>query len=285
MISSPDTRWAGGATPTACKICCGAGLSVYPLIMARSVIFLTTPTSASGSLFRAIRIINQNRYKPLGWVHNHYIAQRMDLVKTEVPPPQGHLINHNAPQNFNRNTHLLDYRFILNARDPRDLLCNQYHWQFSHPFIGETPADEEARRVRFAEMGIDAWVIAQDFHPIFQGFLEVVRRIEPSDRIFVGYAMYCQHFDEMTQRIAAFLGTSLESLTPAQRAALEQEHVANLPQNPKWTGQSWAGSDTAPGRHRHELQPQTIRLLTNRYEWFLDFLRRMDDPRMAETYA
>lgn len=229
-------------------------------------------------------IINQGRYKPLGWVHNHYMAQRMDLVETEVPPPQDHLVNHNAPQNFNRNTRLADYRFILNARDPRDLLCNQFHWQFAHPFLGETPEDEAARRAHFAAMGIDAWVLAQDFRPIFQGFLDAARRIAPPDRMFIGYAMYCQHFEEMTQRMAAFLGNSLESLKPAQRAALEQEHVANLSRNPKWIGQSWAGADTAPGRHRQELQPRTIRLLTDRYGWFLEFLRHMDDPRVAETY-
>lgn len=246
--------------------------------------FFTTPTSASGSMFRALVTINQGRYRPLGWVHDRYMAQRMDLVATEVPPAHDHLINHNAPHYFNKNTKLSDYRFVLNARDPRDLLCNQYHWQFSHPFLGETPEEEVSRRRKFIDMGIDDWVLAQDLNFIFRGFFDAVGRIAPADRVFIGYAMYCLHFDAMTERMAEFLGASLESLTPAQRAALEQERVANLPVNPNWIGQTWAGSDTAPGRHRHELQPRTIWKLTDRYNWYLDFLRNLDDPRVADTY-
>jgi hypothetical protein len=111
-----------------------------------------------------------------------------------------------------------------------------------------------------------------------------VRRIAPPDRIFIGYAMYCLHFDEVTERIASFLDIPLESLPEERRAALERERVANLWQNPAWIGQSWPGADTAPGRHRAELQAATINTLTDRYRWFLDFLRRMDDPRMAALY-
>lgn len=112
----------------------------------------------------------------------------------------------------------------------------------------------------------------------------MVRRIAPPDRNFIGYASYCLHFDEVLARMAAFLQTPLESLSAEARAALERERVANLAQNPAWVGQKWPGADTAPGRHRHELRPETIRILTERYRWFLDFLRRMDDPRMGETY-
>ncbi|UPY37974.1 hypothetical protein [Sediminicoccus sp. KRV36] len=253
--------------------------------MARSVIFLSTPTSANGSMFRAISAIGRGRYHPLGWVADHYAAGRMDRVASETPPPQDHLIKHNAPERFNPATPLRDYRFILNTRDPRDLLCNQFHWQFVHPMPGESPETEAARRQHIAAMGMDAWVLAQDFRPLLQGFLDVVRRIAPADRIFIGYAMYCLHFDEVTQRIATFLEAPLATLPPERRAALERERVANLAGNKAWIGQSWAGADTAPGRHRTELQPATIRSLTERYRWFLDFLRRMDDRRVAETYA
>lgn len=252
--------------------------------MNRSVILLTTPTSASGSLWRTLLAINGGRYTPLGFVHDRYVAQRMDLVSKEAPPATGHLVNHNAPQFFNRDTPLADYRFILNARDPRDMLCNQYQWQFVHPFPSETPEQEAARRQRTAALGIDEWVLAQDFTPIFRGFMDVAQRINPADRIFIGYVRYCLEFDEVTRRIAAFLGTSLEALTPAQRTALEQERVDNLPRNPKWVGQAWAGADLAPGRHRQELQPRTIWKLSDRYAWFLDFLREVDDPRVTAAY-
>lgn len=194
------------------------------------------------------------------------------------------MLLHNAPERFNPATRLRDYRFILNSRDPRDLLCNQFQWQFNHPIPDETPEAEASRRRRVAEVGIDDWVLAQDYTPLLKGFLRVARQIAPPDRIFVGYAMYCLHFDEVTQRSAAFLGTSIAALPSAQREALARENVANIRQNPAWIGQSWSGADLAPGRHRRELQPQTIGLLTERYAWFLDFLRRMDDPRMASTY-
>jgi hypothetical protein len=253
--------------------------------MLRSVIFFSTPTSATGSMWRVLMALAQGRYRPLGWVDERYAAQRMDLVATEVPPAEGQLVLHNAPAHFNRNTRLRDYRFILNARDPRDLLCNQYHWQFAHPFPGETPAEEEARRARIAAQGIDAWVLAQDFRPLLKGFFDTARRIAPPDRVFIGYALYCRHFDDAIRRMAAFLGTPLEGFPAARRAALERESVAHLPENPAWIGRQWTGADTEPGRHRHELQPETIRHLSERYRWFLDFLRHMDDPRMAETYA
>lgn len=95
-------------------------------------------------------------------------------VATEVPPARGKLVMHNAPAHCNREPRVCDYRFILNACDPRDLQCNQYHWQFSHPFLEETPVQKADRRVRFAAMGMDAWGLAQDLHPVLQGFLDVV---------------------------------------------------------------------------------------------------------------
>lgn len=90
--------------------------------MARSVIFLSTPTSATGSMFQALAAIGRTKYRPLGWVAERYAAQRMDLVATEVPPTQDCVINHNAPAHFNPQTLLSDYRFVLNSRDPQDLL-------------------------------------------------------------------------------------------------------------------------------------------------------------------
>jgi len=252
--------------------------------MARSIIFLTTPTSATGSMFRSLAIIGQPRYRPLEWIADFWTNDRMEAIRSEVPPPSDHLVMHNAPERFNTATRLRDYRFILNTRDPRDLLCNQFQWQFVHPMLGETPEQEARRRQRISEAGIDKWVLEQDFRPLLRGFLNVARKIAPPDRIFIGYAMHCMHFDEVTERAAAFLDCPLEALPAERRAELDSERVANLPGNSKWIGQFWPGSDTAPGRHRQELRPETISILTQRYAVYLDFLRRMDDPRMAHLY-
>lgn len=235
-------------------------------------------------MFRSLSIIGQPRYRPLGWVADFWNKNRMEAISSEVPPAEDHLVKHNAPERFNTATKLRDYRFILNTRDPRDLLCNQFHWQFVHPMLGEAPEKAALRQQHTREGGIDAWVLAQDFRPLLQGFLNVARRIAPDDRIFIGYAMYCLHFDEVIERAASFLNCPLEALPAERRAELESERVENLPGNRKWIGQFWPGADTAPGRHRQELRLETISTLTQRYAVYLDFLRRMDDPRMAHLY-
>lgn len=252
--------------------------------MARSVILFSTPTSANGSLFRSAKHLAAGLYRPVRWVNDIFDAGRPEDLRTTSPPAEDCLIKHNAPERFNPATRLADYRFILNARDPRDMLCNQYHWQFVHPFADESPEAAEARKQRVRQEGIDHFVLHLDVRPYLDGFLGVARRIAPPDRIFVGYAMYCLHFDVAMERLADFLGAPLATLSRVQRKALNTERVENLAANSNWIGQIWSGTDTSPGRHRQELRPETIRTLTGRHAVFLDFLRRMDDPRVAETY-
>lgn len=253
--------------------------------MSRTVIVFSTPTSATGSLFRCASAIASRRYTSLQWVPQLFREGRTAEVRTSSPPAEDHIVLHNSPHMFNPGTQLGDYRFILNTRDPRDLICNQYHWQFVHPVHSESPEQTAARRERVAAAGIDHFALQQDNGPYLRGFLQVARRIAPPDRIFVGYAMYCLHFDEMVDRMARFLDVRIDDLPAHLRARIELERVENLADNQSWTGQVWPGADTAPGRHRQELQPETIRILTERYGWFLDFLRRMDDPRMAAMYG
>ncbi|MEI6162440.1 MAG: hypothetical protein WCP77_21635 [Roseococcus sp.] len=252
--------------------------------MLRSVIFLSTPTSANGSLFRALTAIGQGVYEPRPWVNELASTGRLEEITRSVPPREGCLIKHNAPERFNPDTCLADYRFVLNARDPRDMVCNQYAWQFSHPFPNETEAEAAARKQHVAEAGIDAFALRQDNSPYLDRFRALAERITPTDRIFIGYAMYCLHFDEVTARLCAFLGVPAEALGRKQRKMLNRERVENLDTNRVWIGQIWPGADRAPGRHRQELRPETIRILTERHAGFLDWLRAMDDPRVAATY-
>lgn len=252
--------------------------------MARSIIFLTTPTSATGSMYRALRAVASGRYQRVAWLESLHDAGRLQDAAREVPPSADSLILHRAPQHFNHGMRLSDYRYILNARDPRDMVCNQYHWQFVHDAPAETPAQTAARRERVAREGVDAFALRFDNTHYLKGWFEAVRRIAPPDRIFIGYAMYCLHFDEVIGRVSDFMGVPPASWSRRQRELILRERVENLAENPSWIGQRWAGTDTAPGRHRAELQPETIRILTERYRWFLDFLRRFDDPRVAHTY-
>lgn len=252
--------------------------------MARSIIFLTTPTSATGSIYRVLRIIASGKYQRVDWMESLYDAGRLADAAREAPPPEDSLILHRAPQHFNHAMRLSDYRYVLNARDPRDMVCNQYHWQFTHEVPSETPEQTAARRERVAREGIDAFALRFDNNLYIKGWFDAVRRIAPPDRIFIGYAMYCLHFEEIVGRVSAFMDVPSASWTHRQRRLIARESVENLAENPSWIGQQWGGTDTAPGRHRQELQPETIRILTERYRWFLDFLRRFDDPRVAHTY-
>lgn len=252
--------------------------------MARSIIFLTTPTSATGSMFRTLRAISGGKYVRSKWMEKLFDAGRLADAAREAPPTEDALILHRAPQYFNFGMRLTNYRFILNTRDPRDLVCNQYHWQFSHPNLAETEAETKARRERVAAEGIDAFALRQTNTRMLRGFFDAVRKIAPEDRIFIGYAMYCLHFEESVARIADFMGVTPADWSPEQREAIARENAPALAENPRWIGQAWSGADTMPGRHRSELRPETIAALNERYAWHLDFLRRIDDPRVAHTY-
>lgn len=256
--------------------------------MPRSVILLSTPTSANGSLFRVLMAVSAGRYTNLRWVQAFYDEGRVAELATAVPPAEGFVIKHNAPQWFGPHIPVQDYRFVLNARDPRDLLCNQYHWQFSHFQPHETEAETRGRRQRAAEEGIDAFALRDDnttyLNALLRGIERAAEAVPPEDRIFIGYAMYCLHYDVAVDRLCAFLAVERQALGRESRRILRNERVENLQQNRVWIGNLWAGADTAPGRHRAELRPETIRILTERYRWFLDFLRGIDDPRVADTY-
>lgn len=252
--------------------------------MARSLIFLSTPTSATASMFRVILALAQGKYRWEQWLETLYEERRVADALHEVPPAEDAVILHRSPQYFNLNMRLSNYRYILNARDPRDLVCNQYHWHLVHPNQQEDAAETERRRERVRQEGIDAFALRQDNTRMLLGFFNAVRRIAPEDRIFVGYAMYCLHFEEIVARLAGFIGVAPEELSRHQRKSIAREKSEELANNPAWIGQQWSGSDTMPGRHRAELQPETIAVLNQRYAWFLEFLRRMDDPRVAYTY-
>lgn len=253
--------------------------------MPRSVIFFSTPTSASESMFRCLTAIAGRHYRIDRFVDRLAREGRPEDIAVELPPARDCLVLHRAPNFFNPQTPLSNYRFVLNARDPRDLACNQYYWQFEHPVHNETPEETEARRARVAAAGIDAFALAQTNEGYLRRFFDVVRKIAPPDRMFIGYAMFCLGYDDVVERACRFLGVRPEDLSDDQRQRIELERVSNLAANEQWIGHQWSGTDTAPGRHRRELQPETIRILTERHRWFLHFLRRMDDPRMAELYA
>ncbi|MFD1911523.1 hypothetical protein [Halodurantibacterium flavum] len=250
----------------------------------KSIILYTTPTSGTGSLTRIVERINAGRMTFRYYFRD--VLQRIprEEIERTFPPPEGHILLHNDPGRFNRNMDLSAYRFIVNFRDPRDRLCNVYHWQFSHPHTHETEAETAARRAAVAEEGIDRWILRRIekrserryYDPIFW----LLDNAPPENVLVATYAQLCCDFDAMLGRLQDFMGMSPNE---KGRRALELERPEGLQQNPRWIGNKWPGSDIMPGRFLNELAPETIAALNDCYR---PVLRRMarHDPQFAPQY-
>ena len=149
--------------------------------------------------------------------------------------------------------------------DPRDLSWNQYHWALQHPIAHKGQAEISAYREGGAELdGIDNFVNKIDNNIHFRAFRAIERRLRANDDdvLVISYSELCLDFDNLLVRLAGFLGVCIGDV-PSER--LEIERPANLAGNPAWIGRAWTGADTAPGRHRHELRPETVRALDEKY--------------------
>lgn len=248
----------------------------------KSVIFLTTATSATGSIQRIAKTILKKKV-----TYVNYSSQINKLPRDEmlasVPPEEGHFLLYNHPPAFSTSLDLSKYRTIVNFRDPRDRICNLYHWQLVHA-TPETPEARAARISQVKEMGIDAWV-EQRCKSIsnlryYENAVWVPENAPASACAVLTYARLCCDFDSFIDKLSAFLG---EELDADSRAALEPERVDNLEANKSWVGNRWSGSDTYPGRYKRELDSRRIDIVT---KFFAPVLRRMAkaDPDYAEQY-
>ncbi len=252
----------------------------------KSIIFLTTKTSATGSMYRSIRAILPNTYKSIHQAQILGLGNAADKEKIDnwVPPTEDHVIYFNAILRLNLNANLKNYNFILNARDPRDLLCNMYSWIFVHPSPGESSEQIAKKHEAAREMGIDRWVLGRSLVSEYDRLEQLTLTLTPESWTFIGYALYCLYFDDATQKISTIADVDLARLPPDRRSRLKAERTENLSSNRAWVGQRWEGSDIMPGRHKQELMPETIEVLTHRYANALAFLRSVDDPRLAHLY-
>jgi hypothetical protein len=94
----------------------------------KSCVFLTTPTSGTGSLWRIITALTKDRAKPRKIAEEYANQGRLKELSHWQPEADGFVYMYNTPHISN--THLLDpeIRLIVNFRDPRDMACNQFHW-------------------------------------------------------------------------------------------------------------------------------------------------------------
>jgi hypothetical protein len=250
----------------------------------QTVLIVSGATSATGSIWRACQALCHGRLEPLKAGSRFYREGRMADLRAWIPPEHGHVILFNAPQHLNPSLDLSRYRFVVNARDPRDLACNQFHWKLVHPSPADGPGDLEKRAEAARRIGIDAFALKANNTPTYRALRDLTDRAPRGSWMFLGYAMWCLAFDEAVARLAAFLGVDLAALPPAQRDAVAKERTPDIAANPRWIGRKWEGADTAPGRHRHELRPETTAALAAKYAEELRWLAGIDDPRMAELY-
>ena len=249
-----------------------------------SCIFLTMPTSGTGSLWRLLSAIARPAYEPIKIAEQYEAAGRGKELVSWQPEPTGKIYMYNTPHYVNPAFADLKFKLITNFRDPRDLACNQFHWSQSHPMPNRTEEEIQAHRTNILAAGIDAFVLKTDNNILFRSLRALDQRVlKPGpETLNISYAQLCLDFDEMVARIIAFLG-----IDPAgvRRDQIELERTVNLKHNPNWIGQLWTGTDIMPGRHRGELKPETIRALNDKYRDNLKFVRGLEVPRLRAYLA
>ena len=250
----------------------------------RSIVFVSQSTSATGSMMRISRTVFRKKFRIS---RTGLSPRRSDRVMLKEPPPseRGCLFFVNQLHFLSSSWISPKYRYIINFRDPRDRLCNMYHWKFSHPVPGET-AEKRANRIEeLRKAGIDGWVIFKSDR-LFEGRGRMYDRLfqipeeHPEQCLVLTYARLCLDFDDFIRRLSHFAGIPV---TKGMLNRLEIERPENLGDNPEWVGNQWGGSDIMPGRYKRELQPGTIEIINEKMK---PCLRRMAkyDPNYAHLY-
>jgi hypothetical protein len=250
----------------------------------QSCIFLTMPTSGTGSLWRLIAALAGNAYKLIKISEVMENRGESHLLAGWVPNPTGHIYMYNTPHIVNSNFSDPRIKLITNFRDPRDLSCNQFYWALQHPVANKTPEQIEERRRSVAEAGIDAFVANMDNNLLFKSLKALQPRLlgDDSGVLKLSYSQLCLDFDNLVESLILFLGVERETV-PWDK--VERERTVNLEKNPDWIGQIWTGTDIMPGRYRRELQKDTIAILDNRYRENLRFVRSLEKPSLRRYLA
>ncbi|WNZ57241.1 hypothetical protein QT397_07830 [Microbulbifer sp. MKSA007] len=244
-------------------------------------IFLASATSGTGSMIRIFSEMAGFNVADSKYVDKFILEGKLSELKKSIVPMDGGFHVFNRPIDFNTLMDFSKYQFLVNFRDPRDRLCNMFHWTQSHPAPGVCKDELQKRRERIAEQGIDSWVLQQslseasyyeNFWRVLEGSLE--------NSIVLSYAELCMDFDSFIRRSSEFIGTTL-SIDLLDK--LEVERPENISLNKKWVGNKWSGSDVMPGRYLKELSPDTINKLNKS---LADVLKNMAhfDPKYSELY-
>ena len=256
-----------------------AGSCGQTAVMKRSLIYVTTPTSGSQSIFRLLQGIYGRPTRE--GTNARKLLERPPTIADFLPHDELAIIRSTAA--IAEPIHDERFLYVVNFRDPRDMFCNQYHWLLQHPMPDGThnyPPDRIAR----AEAGIDASVLKETSAHVFQHVLRLaeLKAAGAENILFVSYAQLCCAYDQMVRNLVDFIG--LEPTAQSARA-IAAEAPGALAENAKWIGNDWTGTDTMPGRYKRELKPETIAILDERWGPLLDRLAALDLPELRPLYA
>jgi hypothetical protein len=245
-----------------------------------TTIFFTSATSATDSMLRIFCKIARFDFESAKFTNQFAVNGSLQEIADAVVPLDGKLHRINVPEYLNRSMNLDDYRFVINYRDPRDRLCNMYHWALIHPVPGASKEDIRKRATEIEGEGIDAWVLKRADTKPYENFWWLLNNLDSSKFIVQSYARLCLDFDSFVQRASSFFSVDL---TDELLGALESERVEKLDQNKNWIGNRWVGSDIAPGRFKRELKVETVEQLNEIFMPTLELMAEFD-PEFVETY-
>ncbi|WP_169337485.1 sulfotransferase domain-containing protein [Psychromonas hadalis] len=206
---------------------------------------------------------------------------RLSEVISADLPEFDHFLQFNDPALFNPNVDKSKFRFILNIRDPRDKICNGYHWALIHPTSGkETEEETLNRRQLMIDKGIDSWVLSQLGTTYFDNLFQAFDISTSADIEVLSYARLCLDFDSFINKFCDFMEIKV---TDELLALLSNERVDNLAENDQWIGNKWQGSDVYPGRYKSELRRETIELINQKLSPVLHKMAEID-PDFSDLY-
>lgn len=248
------------------------------------ILFLTTPTSGTGSLLRILNACD-DRTNIISAAHQFYESGQIQRLRTFHPDAEeGKIYVWNMPFFWNFDVDVSKYKLLLNFRDPRDLLCNQYHWALQHPRPNKSEEEVQKERERVRSAGIDRYVLTKNnIAPIFSAIKDAYCRANEGMRYVISYAQLCADFDNMLETICDCLEVPV---TDEILRRTSGERVENIQENPiflRSTGKM-SGTDFWPGRYRNELQAETITKLNDKYGSVIDFCRSIDRPSLSDHY-
>ena len=181
-----------------------------------SIIFLSPDTSATSSIVRILDIIFREEFNICWAVKKWHTSNNITLTQVMMgeaaPPEYGHLFFTKTENWLPESWISAKYRYIVNFRDPRDRLCNIFHW-FSFPDRPSKNAVAGAKRMQKA--GIDKWVKSRTTmhdgeHKQFgrRAYNQLFRVMEGfSEQCLVNtYARLCLDFDSFIHRLSRFTG-------------------------------------------------------------------------------